>query len=312
MDPEDPEVERVWREEAVAAGDSTVAQRAALGPLWRRGRQAWGFEVAVTPFARHVAAACVHASEPGATADAAALPIEDLYLVVGVVERRPEAIARFRSRFAPELSRVLGRLVPTREHDDLRQRLEAHLLVGTDERGPALRKYRGRGALTSWVRAVGTHFVVDALRAQARQPETAAWHSRADSQVPSELERRIASHGYAAVVREAMDAAFGALTIRERNLVRYSVFHDLGVDELGALYGVHRSTAARWLARARASLARHVEQHFARHVRAPADEAASLLRNLHGQLDVSIRSFLASTVEAEPDDEDPSEESPGA
>lgn len=303
MDPEDPEIERVWREDVASAGPAAVAQGDALGPLWRRARAASGFEVPVVAFVRRVAAACVHASTPEAAVDVATLPIEDLYLVTGVLEERPAAVAAFRSRFAPELSRVLGRLAPGGDHDDLRQRLETHLLVGTTDRGPALLKYRGRGALASWVRAVSTHFVVDALRAGAREPKTTEWVSRPGDEVPSEFERRVALQGYGVVVREAMDRAFGGLTIRERNLIRYSVFHGLGVDELGALYGVHRSTAARWLARARASLARHVEQDFARHVRAPPEEAASLLRTLHGHLDVSIRSFLASTVEAEPDDD---------
>jgi len=41
---------------------------------------------------------------------------------------------------------------------------------------------------------------------------------------------------------------------RERNLLRYQVLDRLGIDHIGALHGVHRVTAARWIAHARRAL----------------------------------------------------------
>ncbi|MFY0535968.1 hypothetical protein [Nannocystis pusilla] len=54
-------------------------------------------------------------------------------------------------------------------------------------------------------------------------------------------------------LRAALRAAVAALDSRERTLLRLSLRDRLTVDQLGALFHVHRSTAARWLKALQAS-----------------------------------------------------------
>lgn len=300
------EAERTWRDCIDTLGPRGHSLHGAFESLLERARAGHDFDVGRLGFARSIVAAVAQraARDDGKGAlDLEGLAIEDLYLAAGVLEGEAAAIASARARFAPILRRVIDRLVPPAEQDDTRQRLETHLLVARGQQGPALDSYRGSGSLDSWVRAVSTRFVVDDTRARARAPVQTGWRSQSDDVAPSEIDRRVAVHEHGQAVRDAMTRAFAELNVRERNLIRYSVFHGLGVDDLGALYGVHRSTAARWLERARSALSAHVEHEFARQLGAAQGEAASLLRDVRGRLDVSVRSFLASTLEAEPQTE---------
>ena len=52
----------------------------------------------------------------------------------------------------------------------------------------------------------------------------------------------------------AFKAAVASLAERERNRLRQSCLDGLSIDELGALYKVHRATAARWLTKATEAL----------------------------------------------------------
>ncbi len=299
------EAERVWREcvRSLAPADNDL--EGSLEALWQRARQAHDFEVTRLAFAKRLVAAVSHrATNEGAGAsivDPSGLVLEDLYLVAGVLHDVGPAVTVARARLGPELERVISRLVPTTEREDTRQQLEVHLYLGRAGRGPAFATYRGSGSLESWVRAVSTRAVVDGTRARARAPAKAEWTSRPADVAPSEAELSLAAYRHTDAVRDAMQSAFARMTVRDRNLLRYSVFHKLGVDELGAIYSVHRSTAARWLQRARAALSNEIQDDFARQLGTSTQEAASLLRALRSRLDVSIRSFLASTVEAEAD-----------
>jgi len=298
--------ERVWRDCVESLGAHGNGLDDVVDGLWAQGRATHGFEVSRLAFVERLSAAVIHRAGSGAESAAERKAVEvhelatdDLYLAAGIIEGVGAAVAAARSRFGADLTRIMTRLVPDSEHDDTRQRLETHLFVGRGDAGPALASYRGSGSLASWVRAVGTRFMVDDTRARARVPAQTEFHSQPADAVPSEAELAVAAQEHADAVRAAMEVAFSKLTVRERNLIRYSVFHGLGVDELGALYAVHRSTAARWLQRARGALSEHVEDNFAQHLGASTGEAGSLLRALRSRLDVSIRSFLASTVETE-------------
>lgn len=298
------EAERAWHECVHSLTTQGHGLHDVFDRLWQRGRTAHAFDVARLEFAHRLVAAvtqrAVREEDKTSAIDVDSLAIEDLYLAAGVLGGDSTAVAAAHARISPILDRVIDRLVPAAEHDDTRQRLETHLLVACGGKGPALASYRGSGSLDSWVRAVSTRLVVDDTRARARAPVQTQWSSQPTDVAPSEVDMRLAVQEHAQAVRDAMQRAFATLSVRERNLIRYSVFHGLGVDDLGAVYGVHRSTAARWLERARAALSGHIEHEFARQLGAPTDEAASLLREVRGRLDVSVRSFLASTVEAEP------------
>jgi RNA polymerase sigma-70 factor, ECF subfamily len=55
-------------------------------------------------------------------------------------------------------------------------------------------------------------------------------------------------------MQEAFREALASLTSKERNLLRYYFLDGMTVEKIGALYGVHHATAARWVQRARENL----------------------------------------------------------
>ncbi len=259
-----------------------------------------GVEVPPEVFVPLWAAALRHAKARNPEADLSAVATADVYLVAGVLAGNPAAVAAYRALCHPDLDRVVQRLLPDRDRAEMRQELDARLLVGDGQRGPALEQYRGSGSVRAWTRAVATRAVIDQRRSQGRRPEVVEWASTRDGvpQVDAELSVAVGEH--VETVRSAMQEAFGRLTIRQRNLIRQSVFHRLSIDELGALYGTHRATVARWLQRARSDLSAHLESGFAHEVGGSPTEAGDLLRALRSRVDVSIRSFLASDLESEP------------
>ncbi len=294
---------RLWAEEfgPEAVDDEVVA---GLHQLAQQARARYPVVVSPSVYVPRWAAALRHVRSKDPDASLDSVSTDDVYLVAGVSAGVAGAVDCYRALCRPDLERVLRRLLPEPERAEMRQELEARLLVGDGSRPAALDRYRGSGGVRAWTRAVATRAVIDARRKRARRPEWVQWASARDPESDGDEELRVALGEHVVTVRAAMEQAFAQLTVRQRNVIRHSLFHGLSIDELGALYGVHRATVARWLQRARTDLSRHMESGFAEEVGASSAEAASLLRALRSRVDVSIRSFLASALETEPDDGD--------
>ncbi len=76
-------------------------------------------------------------------------------------------------------------------------------------------------------------------------------------------------------------------------LLRQRSVDDLSIDQIGALHGVHRATAARWLERARVELALATERALQRRLSASAEDVRSLMRLIASRMDASIHRLLA-------------------
>ena len=217
---------------------------------------------------------------------------EDRELARRAIAGDAEAVDVFERTFRPELVRIAGRLGVREE--DLVHELMAHLLVGCPERPAKLASYRGEGSLRSWVRAVATRFVIDHLRKANARPGRAPLEEQPHS---ARLDRALEGRRWATYVRTATAAAFAELSARQRNLLRHATYHRLNIDELAAVYGVHRSTAARWLQRTRDTLHAAVAEKIADAASMPRAEAHSLLRAVGRDAELSLRSVLCSGFE---------------
>jgi RNA polymerase sigma-70 factor (ECF subfamily) len=85
----------------------------------------------------------------------------------------------------------------------------------------------------------------------------------------------------------AFRSSFAALAPRERNLLRYQVLDRLGIDRIGALHGVHRATAARWIAHARKALIEGVRRRLQDRLNIDRKELDSTLRQLASRIELS-------------------------
>ena len=178
----------------------------------------------------------------------------------------------------------------TRMHASLRdeatQLVRTQLLVPRADKPPAIGDYAGRGALRSWLRVCVSRELVRLAKAQQRS-EPLEEHLLAevhnDDPVLEELKAK-----YRAELANAFRTALAELPPRERTLLRYQLIDGLTIDDIGGIFRVHRATAARWIAKIRDDLVTRTRELMAEALGVDTDEAASIVRLVQSQLDVSV------------------------
>lgn len=257
-------------------------------------------------FAAHLAARIPATGAPGPAL--AALDVPDLHLAYCCARGDPKALAEFAQCYGRELDRALRRARNTgADPEDLRQRLYERLLVASEGEPPRILGYAGRGSLRGWLRITTTRLIINnATRDHGRRPA-----SRTEDD--DELLGRVLvaraeddpEFGYLrAHHREALSGAladaFDSLGPRERNVLRYSVLHQLSNEQIGKFYGVHRATAFRWNQDAQRSLVEGVRAALRARLQLDRAELDTLLRNVESRLDLSILRMLGRDAEPEP------------
>jgi RNA polymerase sigma-70 factor (ECF subfamily) len=104
---------------------------------------------------------------------------------------------------------------------------------------------------------------------------------------------------YTGEFRAAFESAFAELGARDRNLLRYAFVEGLTIDGIGALYKVHRATAARWIVKAHGELGAKVKAGLLARLGVDAAEYESILRLLESQIDLTLERFLHKTENTE-------------
>lgn len=224
-------------------------------------------------------------------ADAATVHAADLYLCAACVAGEPAAIAAFDEHVIAQLTPVLAQLGLTRdEADEVRQQLRDKLLVA-DGAAPRLVDYSGRADLRTWVRTAAVRAGIDLLR--RRKPGTgdedrlAALPALADDPELAHLKQR-----YAGELAAAVSAALAELAPRDRLLLKYAYLDGLTVEQIGGVYGVHRATAARWVAAARDRLSAETHARLIARLGLTPSELRSVARLVESQLDLSLGQLL--------------------
>jgi RNA polymerase sigma-70 factor (ECF subfamily) len=95
--------------------------------------------------------------------------------------------------------------------------------------------------------------------------------------------------------KAAFQKALDALDDRGRALLRMHLIDGLGIDQIAEVYGVHRATAARWLARAEEEILESTRKSLMLDGKIGREECASILRLVRSQLGDTIRRRLAAT-----------------
>ncbi len=87
-----------------------------------------------------------------------------------------------------------------------------------------------------------------------------------------------------------------ALSPGERNLLRQHFSDGLTVDEIGALHGVHRATAARRVAKARSQLFAGTRRTLMDNLGLNRSELDSVMRMIESNVHVSVQRNLTPTA----------------
>lgn len=226
------------------------------------------------------------------TSDYEEVCIEDLRLAFAAADGEREAVATIERSMIEPVPRSIARMKPdARLVDEVRQALRTALLVGPVGGRPKLLEYKGRGPLAAWVRVVATRIAYDHLREQpTREDDGAAFETLADdADMPDVAHLKIT---YAHEVKAAFAEAAARLAPEERAVLRAHAVDGLTIDEIGALFQVHRATAARWVQHARTVLLDGLRDALAQRLGIEHDACQSLVALVRSRIDLSLERVL--------------------
>src|SRR5262249_38666170 len=150
------------------------------------------------------------------------------------------------------------------------------------------------GFLQNWVRVTTTRTFIDCCRREPEAPElpmpdelaAAVPEPRADPELQL-LKREHVAH-----FKAAFADGGGALDSPDRVVLKHHLVDRLSIDQIGALYHLHRATAARRLARAREALLHATRAALARRLGLPPERLAGVLDLVASRLEVSVERLL--------------------
>lgn len=222
--------------------------------------------------------------------------IADLYLACACALAKPRALEAFERHCLAGLPAMLARFSRSSEfHDEVRQAVRERLFVCKPGVRARIEDYGGRGALAGWVRVVAVRLAVDLLRQQNKQPLTSEDDVLEGLAIGADSELQVLAQRYRHEVKAAFREAFSALPAAERNLLRLHYLDNLTLEEIGAMKRVHRSTAARRLARSCELVAAHTHKILVERLGIEASQIDSVMRLLRSHLDLSLDRWLGTS-----------------
>jgi RNA polymerase sigma-70 factor (ECF subfamily) len=257
---------------------------------WTTARQTWpDLEVSAERFASHLGRVA-GAGEP--TAVIGDMATSDLYLAVAALEGSDRALTLFERHTFGEVQAAAAAIRASESDlEEAKQAIRTLLFVAAGPSGPAVAEYAGRGSLRGWVRVIATR---ELLRMQRRQRKEIPLEEYILHDLETQPDAQIVrlKDAYRSQVADALRGALERLELRERLLLRYHICDHLSIDDIGAIYQVHRATAARWLSKARSTLIELTVEQLAILLSVEPTEADSILRLVQSQLDVSLERRL--------------------
>jgi RNA polymerase sigma-70 factor (ECF subfamily) len=269
-----------------------------IDQAWQLGRDAWpGVSVERDEFADYLTRLSSTA-EPSVVQGGAVRKWGDLYLACACARGDEAALRAFERAFFSEVEVAAARAGrDAMTGDELKQLLRHKLFVADAGAAPRITEYSGRGDLKGWVRIVAMREALNAAKRKKREvaiePADLTGILGASTDPEIEYVRKV----YGDELRAAFAQAFGELEDRERALLRYALADGLTVDAIGALFSVHRATAARWVSKAHEHLVRAVKRALSERLGAAHKDYASVLRALASQLHVTLDRYLAAAKE---------------
>lgn len=276
----------------------SAARDRIAGEVLRTARKAWpGLEVPEEAFAEHVLGRLP--PDWGLSLDEQTLArLSDLYLACGAVRQDPVALAAVDTLCKAEIPRAVRNLGLDQEATaEVRQLVLLKILVS--ERGPPkIAEYSGRGALRGWLRAVAARVAIDLCRQRKATFPAAAEVLAEATAATTAPELQILREKYQREFKAAFEDALKELDAETTLLLKRHYVDGLSVRELAELERVHRVTVHRRLETARETLKLRVEALLRARLALDPSTLQSVIRVLHGDLEVSISRFLVPRAPA--------------
>jgi len=218
----------------------------------------------------------------------------DLYLAQACGAGVADALAVLERDYLPVVAIQLRAMrAPDDAIRETTQSLRERMLVGDATRGPRIAEYAGTGDLRRWLKTSAVHDYLNARKRRGREvdlEEERVLDALADPDQDPALAQL--KHQYRNALREAFAAALDQLDARSKTLLRYQYVDGAPVEQICAIFGVHRSTMQRWLAEARGELADRTLAALRGRLGANTADAHSIRRLVQSQVEVSLPRLL--------------------
>lgn len=251
----------------------------ALVRVTARASQPWSWTLDTAIFQRSLAQAVIEADD---FEDAlAALHAADFYLATSCAHGIDSALEAFSALFGQEIDSAIRKAgLPPADADDLRQRIWQKLFVHSPQASAAISRYSGAGGLRGWVRMTAARTLIDQKRLRGPRREVSADEQVLEALLEPEVDPELAylKEHYRREFTDCVARALGKVHSRARSVLKYSLADSLPIDDIGQIYGVHRATAARWLAKAKAELIDRLRDELGARFSVDAPEYTSILR----------------------------------
>jgi RNA polymerase sigma-70 factor (ECF subfamily) len=219
------------------------------------------------------------------------LNMEDLELAWSALEGNATSALEIERR----LQRVAKSTAGKRGDDDfveeVSQRVRQRLFVGSN---PRLGACQGTGALVVYLKAMVLSVSVDLQRAAKPREEPSSHDStlmRAAS-LEEGVDARLAHASHRKHFTQAFKEALEELSPEERTYMRMRFVDGLSIDAVGAAFGVHRTTALRWLEKAQKTLLAETRKRLAVRLKLGVSELNSLLLAMKPSLAENLSRLL--------------------
>lgn len=226
-----------------------------------------------------------------------AFDVEGIYLAAACTAGQTAAITRFEAlyfRGLPGTLRSMG--AQPADVDDVISAVRETLFVAKRGERPRVLGLSGRGNLDKLCRVIAARTLLNRQRSSRR--EHVSGDETLGDLIAPQIDPELAAlkQHHRDVFRTALAEAIAKLSSEDRNLLRLSLIHRLSIDEVGRIYQLHRSTAARKLGRLKDAIAHNTRMHLRLKLGVDRKELQSLFRLVQTGLDKSFIRLLGTTA----------------
>lgn len=219
--------------------------------------------------------------------------LDDLYLACAASHGDQVAIAVLEAEHFPALRMIIGRAHPkARDLDDLLQGVRERLFSASPGGRPKIAEYTGRSSLAAWLRVVTNRHVVSVRRKRTEEPTDEGVELLPSGDAGADPELAYLRNTFRDVFQAAFRAAACTLDSEARNVLRYHYIDGLSIDEIGAIYKLHRVSASRRVRRARDLLVERTRSELRKAHFETSSELESILRAVESEVELSIKAIL--------------------
>ncbi|HEU0030467.1 MAG TPA: sigma-70 family RNA polymerase sigma factor [Kofleriaceae bacterium] len=207
------------------------------------------------------------------------------------------AVRVFHREMFDRVERVLGKLgLSAADADDIKQDVRAKLLT-SDGGEPKLALYHGTGPLAQWVASVAGREALMLLR--KRKPLLGKEESLGDDELMDAADDpalNALKTRHSAEFKGAFQAAVAELEPRDRAILRALIVDNRTINEIAAVYGIHRVTASRRVSELRHALLQGTRKRLRERLALDEPSLDSAIRLIDSNLDLSLFRLLADAA----------------